>query len=468
MSLYVAVTTGDKSAVAKLLAQDPSLLNKELSERRFALDYAVLREDVEMVSLLVSHDPSDKRVNARTLAWAAGQGHGDLVAQILAKWPDLITRGNVSYSAVRHNQVAIVAQLFALEPALRDQAILWVWAAKNGLDDILNLVLSHNPPSLVNQLEFQRTALTEAAGSGHQSTVALLLAKQPDLIHIADSNGKTALHYAAEKGNLTVVRQLLDHKPELIDVVDSCGFTALHFAAMSGSSEVIDSLLAIKPELSDANRGGPNALHLAAQHCHAEAFFKLLAQNPRSIDTVTSRNLNSLHFAARGGNPQILEAVLSLRPEFACEAEADGNTALHCLCYQWPFRESEVHRNLEAYLEKIWRLNPSALQAQNDCGQTPLLCSCVSYDGPVDPKWGIEFFNRKLSWDELGQEKNLVACHEKVQCSRVFAEEQCESALSGALISEVIGVVKEYFFGSPTLCSRKRRWEEQHAIECEE
>jgi len=129
---------------------------------------------------------------------------------------------------------------------------------------------------------------------------------------------------------------------------------------------MIDFLLERRLGLSDVvDDEHQNALHLAARHLHKEAFFRLLAQNPRSIDVATWENKNILHLAAESGNPQILDAILELRPKFACGVDEFGNTALH-----WLFTGGNV-ATLASHWEKIWQLNPSALRAVNKRQQTP-------------------------------------------------------------------------------------------------
>jgi len=210
-------------------------------------------------------------------------------------------------------------------------------AAERGFDEVLDVMLSCNPQSSsfpLSENVFSRPALLAAVIGAHESTVALLLSKAPELIHVVDSSGETALHCTKK---VSIAKQLLDHKPELIDAVGSQGWTALHSAALQiGSIEMIDFLLERSPGLSDAvDCEHQNALHLAARVSHKAAFFRLLAQNPRSIDVVTLDNKNTLHCAAQAGEPQILDAILSLRPEFACGVDSSGNTALHCLFQGW-------------------------------------------------------------------------------------------------------------------------------------
>lgn len=140
MSLFSAVVRRDGTTVAKLLSRDPSLLSD-------ALDIAMTAEDAGSVSLLITHSPKYEAPSQRALLWAAGKGRCDLVAQILAKYPSLIHHErpfSVMDEAITRDQVGIVAQLLTLEPTLLTQAASWIYAARNGRDRVLNLVLSHD------------------------------------------------------------------------------------------------------------------------------------------------------------------------------------------------------------------------------------------------------------------------------------------------------------------------------------
>jgi len=461
-SLHHAVRSGDEQAVAELLAQDPSLLHETDSRKRTPLDYAVFKEHSAIVSLLIAYGSTGEEAE-RALCWAASAGHGELVAQILAKWRALIARNlhsSVLDSAVRRNQVAVVAQLLAVDPAVLNRGGSWLLAANLGHDEVLKVMLSYG--TLCSFVGEDGTALTEAAKEGHESTVALLLAKRPELIHLIQSKSSPIVHYAAEQGYVNIVKQLLSCKPELIDTVDSFDATVLHAAASAASApvaakdkgrnnptpaELIDFILDRRPGLSDAvDCWGQNALHVAATQNYparsAEVFFKLLARNPRSIDVVSMDNKNTLHLATQGKDPQVLEAVLSLRPELACMVDSGNNTALHCLCQFGRGCDGERQAALEPFLDKLWQLNPSALEALNDRSLTPFGCSGLHHSS----RWAVEFFQRKLSWDEIvrsygGRQSS------KFQSFREHAEGLCGSSLSGALpIPGVIGIVKEYFF----------------------
>jgi len=386
-ALFLAAASGDEKAVTTLLAQDSSLLDATNAKTSHASNYCALDS-------------------------AAHKGHRNLVVQILTKWPDLIS--------------------------IHD-------AAKGGYDEVLNVVLSRNPQSSspLSKNVRSRTVLIAAVTGGHESTVALLLAKDPELIHVVNPSKQTVLHCAKK---VSIAKQLLDHKPELINMVDSRCRTALHSAVLYDSIEMLDFLLERSPGLSDVvDVEHQNALHLAVRCGHREAFFKLLAQNPRSIDVATLENKNILQLAVVVGNRQVLDAILSLRPEFACGVDASGYTALH----YW-FESSGRYYIEESHWEGIWQLNPCALRAVNKHSQTPSMIA-IGRGFLCEKELSL---TQKLSWDDL------IADHEELkfrrrdlrerinrqlQISRKFAEEQCESGLASALfIPGVIDIVKSY------------------------
>jgi len=391
--LFLAAASGDEKAVTKMLAQDPPLFDATNAK-----------------TALTAGGSGHEGSNYTHLDWAAQKGHRNLVVQILTKWPDLIS--------------------------IHD-------AAKGGYDEVLNVVFSRKPQFPWSQNRRSRTVLIAAVIGGHESTVALLLAKDPELIHIVNPNLETALQCTKK---VSIAKQLLDHKPELIDAVDPRGRTALHSVILYDSMEMLDFLLERRPELSDAvDAGHQNALHFAVHRGHKEAVFKLLAQNPRSIDVVTSQNKNILHIAAEADNLQLLDTILSLRPGFACGVDASGNTALHCLFQSWGH-----HYIAESHWEKIWELNPSALRAVNNHSQTPSMIA-IGRGFLREKELSL---TQKLSWDELIADHEALKLrrrdlseklNRRLQISRKFAEEQCESGLSSALfIPGVIDIVKSY------------------------
>lgn len=120
-ALRHAVVSGDEKAVTELLAQEPYLLNARDNNFKTVLNYAVDSGHLAVVSALIARGPEEERANYHALRWAAREGHINLVVQIHANWPALISRKpcHVLTDAARNNQVEVVTQLLAMAPGLR-------------------------------------------------------------------------------------------------------------------------------------------------------------------------------------------------------------------------------------------------------------------------------------------------------------------------------------------------------------
>src|SRR5438046_8176838 len=77
------------------------------------------------------------------------------------------------------------------------------------------------------------TALHWAAGNGHEAVVRLLLEHNADVNITSYKNGRTALHLGALNGHEAVVQLLLEHNAD-INICDTYGVTALHLEAGRG------------------------------------------------------------------------------------------------------------------------------------------------------------------------------------------------------------------------------------------
>jgi len=452
LTFLLTVRQGDTKKVTTLLSQNPSLPNElDLDGKKTALDYAVEEKQAAVVSVLIPYKPKDEDSRLRALIWAAEQGYGQLVAKILVEWPESIGWQTVHGEyimeiAASSGNVEIVARLLAIDPTFVARPASWRYAAINGQDEVLKLLLSRKCPMVV---EAERdSALHLAVENRRESTVALLLAERPQLIHVLDDD-VTILHVAAGRGNANIVAQLLAVKPEMIDMITKSGSTVLHAAAgMDGSPEVIDLLLDRRPGLIDVlDQSGMTALHVAASCKERESFLKLLARCPHSMDIVARGGQNTLHFVAFGSDIALLAVTLALRPEFASGMDNFKGTPLHYLSSSGRNCDPENQPLLEQYLERIYQLSPSALRAVNAWSSTPYMASIGEND------WGTKCFFPKLSWDEIieghenTEEDAIPYLAKRVDRLQVLARDlMITPVLESLLHPHVLGIVCEYFF----------------------
>ncbi|HET9643326.1 MAG TPA: ankyrin repeat domain-containing protein [Burkholderiaceae bacterium] len=202
------------------------------------------------------------------------------------------------------------------------------------------------------------TALTLAALHGNLDAVNKLLELGARPNHGNAKTG-TILHYAAAGGNPDVI-ELLKHSPGSIDEPDDIGSTALMIAALHGKLKAVHKLLELGAWMNSADAEGKNCSHYAAAGGNPDVIKMMLDRSPGSADerdhnddtplmiaayaanldavrTLLERGARphlgniegktSLHFAAEGGNPEIIQLLMTSRVDID-EPTNDGCTPL--------------------------------------------------------------------------------------------------------------------------------------------
>ncbi|KAF3773315.1 Ankyrin repeat-containing protein [Nymphaea thermarum] len=150
-------------------------------------------------------------------------------------------------------------------------------ASKNGHQDIVQVLLDHDPELSKTFDPKHETPLISAAAMGHVAVVNVLLSKNSSLLEISRANGKNALHLAARGGHVDVLKALLEKDPQLARRTDKKGQTALHMAAKGESCEVVKMLLdADAAIVMLPDRSGNTALHVATRKKRLEVINELL------------------------------------------------------------------------------------------------------------------------------------------------------------------------------------------------
>lgn len=126
------------------------------------------------------------------------------------------------------------------------------------------------------------TALTIAAGDGHESVVEYLLRDKRVNPGIAAQDGNTALIRASRWGHAPVVAVLLRDKRIDPNAINNDGMTALMAAAASGLTAVVKLLMADRRvDPNTRNKYGHTAL-LAAAHFGHDAVLRVLLRDDRT------------------------------------------------------------------------------------------------------------------------------------------------------------------------------------------
>ena len=118
------------------------------------------------------------------------------------------------------------------------------WAAGNGYDEIVDLLLRNDGVDDDLKDEDGQTPLSWAAWNGHEAVVKLLLGTGKVEADAKDNYGRTPLSWAAGKGHEAIVKLLLATNEVDIDAKDKYGRTPLSWAAGNGHEAMVKLLLA--------------------------------------------------------------------------------------------------------------------------------------------------------------------------------------------------------------------------------
>ena len=187
------------------------------------------------------------------------------------------------------------------------------------------------------------TALHEAASSGDQGVVKLLL-QSGAMVDALDNFGAMPLHRAAFNGHMEIIRLLRQNGAHLEnsfyhgamarEMVEKEAYREHHRqwkakdwvfrnmmagspllqAAKNGQEQTVRLLLSYDPNPNTAGQFGGSVLHQAAQSGHTE-IVKLLLEIGADVDTVdessiTHRGGTALHSAAAGGHLEVIRTLL--------------------------------------------------------------------------------------------------------------------------------------------------------------
>ncbi len=196
-ALYAAVYHRHH-AIARLLLERGAWPSPEVESSADALSIAILNEDKEMVALLASYGA------ARSV-------------ELLGYYGD----------------VATAAAVFAVDPDLADDPVAFGYAADNGHEGFLRLMLRHRP-ELIRRVSVagKTPVLTEWLFAQGMDP------NRPDWL------GVTALHRLARAGDIEQAALFLHHGAALHARDEDSRSTPLAWAAREGKSEMVRFLLA--------------------------------------------------------------------------------------------------------------------------------------------------------------------------------------------------------------------------------
>jgi hypothetical protein len=171
-----------------------------------------------------------------------------------------------------------------------------------------------------------------AARNGHDAIVDILIRSHsiPDLDLREEETGMSALHIAAHFGQIGVAHVLL-HNMHESQVDSSCfGTTPLHLAAEKGFADMVQLLVAHSADVARSRYDGAEPLYLAAQHGCCNVARVLLACGANANATFVDGS-TPLYAACKAGHSSVVELLLSAKADVNRSREL-GHTPLYIAC----------------------------------------------------------------------------------------------------------------------------------------
>lgn len=367
--LINATESGNVSNVKALLAKGADVNFKV--DHNTPLNTAAREGHLEIIKMLLAHGAKDDESVA--LAAAYEQGHADIEAlldQATARPlpPKAATR--LMYAAIHRNDAAKFASVVtnASQKDL-DEILLYAIAQKNVSIDIVRSLLSKG--AQINQPTRYKSALMHAASGGHLAIAELLLAKGADVNFETPQEG-TALILAVIEGHEELVKLLLAAGAN-VKATYRTGQPVLSLAVVGrgDDSKLMQLLLAKGADPNARDRYGNTPLMVA----NTPAEVELLVTSGANVATTDEQGETALMKAAKGGEAEVVSALLSNGADVNSRDKKGLTALLHSLEYVHP--ESHDGRKLlpvrtEA-ARRILLAKRLDVNAQNNDGETALL-----------------------------------------------------------------------------------------------
>ena len=182
-----------------------------------------------------------------------------------------------------------------------------VWAAKNGHEGVVKILLGRGDVKPDKPDESYRTPLLWAAENGHEGVVKMLLGRDGVNPNGPNRNGYTPLLRAAWNGHEGVVKILLGRSDVNPDEPDRSGRTPLLWAAENGPEGMVKILLG----RDDLNPNGPDRygntpLLRASRNGHEEAVKILLGRGDIIRDKPDKSGRTPLWWATKNGHAGVM------------------------------------------------------------------------------------------------------------------------------------------------------------------
>jgi ankyrin repeat protein len=183
---------------------------------------------------------------------------------------------------------------------------------------------------------YGRTALHVASAEGYTNLIDQLLEAGAKL-DSTDGYGRTALHIAAISGQVETIEKLIEREEQdnqsSLEKPDNYDRRPLHLAALFNQGEAVEKLLELEADISALDGYGRTPLELAIKNDAAEAVEGFWNAGNDFTKTITKKEDNAIHLAAKYNSVNTLEFLYLCQQYDFNQGNKDGNTPLHNAAY---------------------------------------------------------------------------------------------------------------------------------------
>ncbi|XP_078316219.1 uncharacterized protein LOC111129666 isoform X11 [Crassostrea virginica] len=333
--LVTAVNTGNVDICRYLLENGAKIDATDRRLKRSALQYAILAKNLDIFDLLLKYNPSLDQGDYR--------GKTALHRICAIKDPRYFQRVIKHYGTFPDH---------IMEQETDDGVTPVISACQSGNSQQLKELIDQGA-SILTKDDNGRTALHYCADNLETQCAEMLLAKEPSLLEVKDSQGFTPLHMSVISGNVPLLKLLLKKGAD-IRSLDSELHTPTHWATgnteelidngrqistVCGHLEILDILIDNGAELSSADSHNAYPIHYAAQmngkdsnHADSkvgEKVLKKLLDSGVPHDVTDKDGRQPLLWAASAGNTESIKLLVKAGADVNA-IDKDGLSALHC------------------------------------------------------------------------------------------------------------------------------------------
>ena len=224
------------------------------------------------------------------------------------------------------------------------------WKTSPKVTKIKEMINKGANPVELNRYAFDAVCYAILENAPLESIIYLLSLKGNE-VNKFTHDGRNYFMWAAYKGNVDLMQHLIQ-KGSDTKIVDDHGYNPITFVAVTGQQnlKVYDLLLKNGSQIKDMNREGANSLLLLTPHLKDFSTVKYFTDKGLSILDKDHLGNTMISYAARGGNREIINKLITLGVDYKNKNKNDGNAFMFAAR---GFRGSTNNLEFFRYLKKI-------------------------------------------------------------------------------------------------------------------